>query len=87
MLDALKINDALSKQYEEDVAISKKRRNELEGSVEKQRKMIKDQGDILEAGIKYIILCGARELEVHSAMGGVLTGNVVYASLILRKAE
>jgi hypothetical protein len=61
MLDALKINDALSKQYEEEVAISTKRRNELEESLEKRRKMIKDQGDKLECGINYIVLCGARE--------------------------
>jgi transcription initiation factor IIE alpha subunit len=71
MIDALKINDALSKLYEENVAISKKRRNEPEGIVEKQRKMIKDQGDILEDGINYIILCGARELKVTRRWGGV----------------
>jgi hypothetical protein len=59
MLDTLKINDALFKQYDEDVAISKKRRNKLEGSLEKRRKMIKDQGDELERGISYIVLCKA----------------------------
>jgi hypothetical protein len=59
MLDTLKINDALFKQYDKDVAISKKRRNKLEGSLEKRRKMIKDQGDELERSISYIVLCKA----------------------------
>jgi len=71
MMDALKINNALSKQYEEDVATSKKRRNELKGSLEEQRRMIKDQGDILENAINYIILCGARELKFTRRWGGV----------------
>jgi DNA helicase TIP49 (TBP-interacting protein) len=60
MIEALEINDALSKLYKEVVAISKKRRNMVEEDVEK---MIKDQGDILMAGIKFIFNCGALELE------------------------
>jgi hypothetical protein len=67
MIHALQINNALSKQCKEDVLISKKRRNKVEGGVEK---MIKDQGDTLEAGIKYIILCGAQELEFTRQLGG-----------------
>jgi hypothetical protein len=81
MIEALEINNALSlqyeedvaisKQYEKDVAISKKRRNEVKGSLEKRRKMIKSQGDILERGIKYIILCRARDLQFTWRWGGV----------------
>jgi len=71
MLDALKINDALSRQYEEDVAISKKQRNKLQESLEERRKMIKDQGDKLELGINYIVLCGARELKFTRRWGGL----------------
>jgi hypothetical protein len=67
MRQALRINNALSKQYKENVAISKKQRNKVEGGV---KKMIKDQGDTLVAGIKYIILCGARELEFTQQLGG-----------------
>jgi hypothetical protein len=70
IMDAPKINNALSKQYKEDVATSKKRRNEPKGSLEEQRGMIKDQGDILEDAINYIILCGARELKFTRRWGG-----------------
>jgi hypothetical protein len=34
-LDALKFNNALSKQYKENAATPKKRQNELDGSLEK----------------------------------------------------
>jgi hypothetical protein len=49
------------------VAISKKQQNKIKGVVEK---MIKDQGDILKASIKYIILCKAQELEFTWQLGG-----------------
>jgi hypothetical protein len=67
MNQALKITDDIAKQYKEDVAISKKQQNKVKGVVEK---MIKDQEDILEASIKYIILCGAQELEFTRQLGG-----------------
>ena len=67
MLHALQINNAL-KQYIEDVAISKKQRNKVKEDVEK---MIKDQGDTLEAGINHIELCGVQELEFTRQWGGV----------------
>jgi hypothetical protein len=64
---ALKITNDIAKQYKEDVAISKKQQNKVKGVVEK---MIKDQGDILKASIKYIILCRAQELEFTWQLGG-----------------
>jgi len=67
MTQALKINNALSEQFKEDVAKSQKQRKKAEEGVEK---MIKNQGDILEAGIRYIILCGAKELEFSRQWGG-----------------
>ena len=62
MLEALKSNNVLSKLYKENAVTHKKQRNELDRSSEKQRKTIKDQGDILERCINHIVLCRAREL-------------------------
>jgi hypothetical protein len=70
-LEALKYNDVLSKLYEENAVTHKKRRNELDGSSEKQRKTIKDQGDTLERCINHIVLCGARELNFTRHWGGI----------------